>query len=928
MFDPITVICVIALYMVMLFLIARGAEKRAAVDRSKPHGPVVYALSMAIYCSAWTYYGSVGSAANSGFLFFSTYLGPTLSATIWWIVLRKLILIKNVYRITSIADLISARYNNSQVLGAMATFIAFTGIVPYIALQFRAIDSTFALITASATTAESLIGRHCGLMAATMITAFTIIMGIRRLDPTERHPGIIMALSVECVVKLVGFLVVGIFVTYFMYDGISDILSRTAFNGMEQLVSEEAGGHMSSQLLGTYTLLAMSAIMFLPRQFHVAVVENHNVDHVRVAMWLVPLYMFLIALFIFPMALAGLMTGYSKFKADTFVLQLPMGQGQRWLSMLVFLGGFSAATGMIMVSSMTMATMLTNHLLLPALAWVEALGFLRRHLLGCRWVMVGAFVGLGYWSQSYLAGTYMLENFGIMSFAAVLQFAPCVLGGIFWRRGNETGARWGLGSGFMAWAYTMFVPALAQSGWIPSTILTQGPFGLTFLRPEHLFGIESMHSVTHAVFWSLMLNVSLYVTGSLLGRPGPEERRLADEFVSISAAPSRQGPRRPMDAHIDLALKRHMIENVFREYFGYPRVKDLTEDYINAAGLKERPGISIIELADLKGKVEKILTGSIGAPQAHKAVRDHFVFTAQEERELSLAYSEILAGLRLTPEELENKIDYYEARERLLKQYTTELEEMVTQRTKDLQVAQQKLMKQEKLSVLGQLTAFVSHELRNPLGVIRSSVYILRRRFQDRDPKTEKHLERIENEVSRCDSIVEELLDFTRGRRIVAVPGDLNLWLGEVLEQITPPPRIIVSEHLAPGLPPVNFDKKKMGSVVHNLITNSFQALVAKMEARNGTEDSFLPSVEVRTMRQGDCLRLEVNDNGTGMSEDILQRAFEPLFTSRARGTGLGLPIVAQIAEAHGGSVSLTSVPNQGTTVVFQMPIARDDHDV
>jgi signal transduction histidine kinase len=626
-------------------------------------------------------------------------------------------------------------------------------------------------------------------------------------------------------------------------------------------------------------------------------------------------------------AMAGLLAGYPQSQAGTFVLQLPIDHGQRWLAMLVFVGGFSAATGMIVVSSMAMATMLTNHILLPVVAWIEWLSFLRRHLLGCRWVMVACFVGVGYWSQRYISGTYLLENIGMMSFAAVLQFAPCVLGGLFWPRGNETGARLGLAAGFALWVYTLVIPAFVRSGWIAGTILDPGPFGLTFLRPDHLLGIESMHSVTHAVFWSMTFNVGLYVIGSLLARPGSEEEQLAQDFVSITSESSRREPRKGLESHIDLAQKRRMIQNLFQEYFGYARARDMTRECIAAVGLKERTGISILELAELKGRVEKILAGSLGAPQAHKVVTDHFIFSTREQRELSVAYSEILAELKLTPEELADKIDYYEAREKLLTRHAEELEDMVSARTRDLQVAQEELMKREKLSVLGQLTAFVSHELRNPLGVIRSSVYILGRRFHGKDSRTEKHLEKIENEVSRCDSIVEELLEFTRGRRLVTVPRNLNLWLRHVLEQMTPPDGILLSYQPDAALPEVHFDKKKMQSAIQNVITNSYQALKTKLEAANGTRD-FVPTVEVRTAKQGNHLVIEVKDNGIGMGDEIIRRAFEPLFTSKARGTGLGLPIVAQIAEAHGGSVTLTSKPDHGTTVTLVIPIARDRHDI
>ncbi|MEW6350087.1 MAG: ATP-binding protein [Thermodesulfobacteriota bacterium] len=926
MFAASTVLLVIAWYMVGLFLVALWAERRAPHDGHGFRGPVVYSLSLAVYCSAWTYYGSVGTAATSGPLFLTTYLGPTVGAILWWTVLRKLVRIKDAYRITSIADLISARYNRSHRLGALVTAMAFVGIVPYMALQFKAVDQSLAIITAAPDQVASWISRHAGLLVLAMVLVFTLVMGTRRLDPTERHPGMMMALAVECIVKLVAFIAAGVFVTYWMHGGFGDLIARIPDAWQADVFREQARGRSISELWAAYTILSMSAVMFLPRQFHVAVVENRDESHIRTAMWLFPLYLLLINVFVFPIAAAGLSAGYPPSLADTFVLQLPISQGQKWLSMLVFVGGFSAATGMIMVCSMTMATMLTNHIVLPVIGWIPGLAFLRRHLLGSRWVMVTVFVGLGYWSARYLAGTYMLDNMGLISFAAVLQFATPILGGLFWRRGTEKGAILGLLVGFAVWAYTLLLPAFVRSGWLPPVIL-DGPFGMGFLSPEHLFGIESMHHMTHAVFLSLTLNVSLYVVGSLVSAPDAEAQRVADEFVGILSERGRRGTLHGTEATVEFARKRRMVEDLFHQYFGYPRATLLTGQCIEEAGLDGRTRISVMELAELRGKVERTLAGSIGAPEAHRAIEDHFVFTPEEEGELSEAYGEILTQLKLTPEQLEDKVDYYRARERLLSRHAAELEALVKERTKDLHSAQEELIKREKLAVLGQLTAFVSHELRNPLGVIRSSVYILSRRGRNNDPRTERHLKKIERQVTRCDSIVEELLAYTRGRRHAPMTADFNPWLKGVLEQLVPPNGIFLTSDLATDLPPVRFDKEKMRSAITNLVSNSVHALNARIEDNNGGNRTFVPTVEVLTSRQGGYVRLEVRDNGVGMSREIVQRAFEPLFTTRARGTGLGLPIVAQIAEEHGGSIKLASTPNRGTSVIFEIPIESEHHD-
>jgi Na+/proline symporter/signal transduction histidine kinase len=916
--DSLTVVTILCLYLAFLFVTALWVERRSAAGKSPVDNALVYSLSLAVYCTGWTYYGSVGKAATSGLLFLPIYLGPTIAIVLWWTVLRKMVRIKARHHITSIADFISARHNKSQSVAALATIIALVGTAPYIALQFKAIISTFAIITDPAERVTSWTAAHVGPVVAGLMCVFTIILGIRRLDATERHPGLIMAVAVECLVKLVAFLAAGIFVTYFMFNGIGDIFDRIPEPLAEGLVKTWTVDQSSSIMWMTYLILAMSSIMFLPRQFHVSVVENFDENHIRTAMWLFPLYMLLINVFVFPIAIGGLLVGYPAQQADTFVLRLPMDAGQKWLSLMVFLGGGSAATGMIMISSITVSTMITNHLLLPVFGWVPSLVFLRRNLLKVRWVAVAGVILIGYWFERQVGESYMLVNIGMISFAAAFQFAPAILFGIFWRRGNESGALLGLSAGFLLWFYTLLLPAFVRSGWISDSLLTNGPWGIGFLKPEQLFGVTSLEPLPHTVLWSAIFNVGLYMLGSLYFKQRAEEQTIAEDFVTALRIGPTLSPSRERESDIDVPAKRNMIESLLGQYFSPTEAAGLTQKCLRSVGIEAKSRISIVELAELHSAVEKTLAGSMGAAEARRALDQSGIFSAGEARELSEVYAEILAGLKVTPEDLKRKIDYYQEREALLTHHAAHLEQKVKERTRDLEAAQEELIKREKLSVLGQLTAIVSHELRNPLGVIRSSVYYLTKKVVPVDDKTTKHLNRIEEQVSLCDSIIGELLEYTRGRRSAAVQGEINPWLEEVLDQINLPEQVSLVRDLAAKLPMVHFDKEKMRRVVINLVENAIQAVLARRV--NEPSDSCRPWVIVRTSGTADEVRVEVEDNGIGMDQETEAHAFEPLFTTRARGTGLGLAIVRKIVQEHGGSVSLVTAPQRGTTVTVRIP--------
>ena len=684
MFSPLAIVAVILLYVGCLFAVALWVERKEGRGRRWANTPIVYSLSLAIYCTAWTFYGSVGKAATSGMMFIAVYLGPTLAVFLWWTVLRKLIRIKNRHHITSIADFISARYDKSPVLAALVTTIALVGIIAYVALQLKSIFSSIAIIIIPGTLAAERYEQYTGFVIVALMIVFTIVFGVRRLDPTERHEGMVMALALECLVKLGAFLAVGIFVTYQMFDGFGDIFQRLSESPFRNLMSLGGTPETPYATWISYLVLSMSAILFLPRQFHIAVVENSDEDHIRTAMWLFPLYMLLITIFTLPIAAGGLLKGLPVSGADNFVLTMPLNFGPNWLTMLTFIGGFSAATGMVIVCAMTLSTMMTNHLLLPLIHPFKKLSVLQRHLLECRWVAAGSVILLGYWFERQAGESYTLVTIGLVSFAAVLQFAPPIIGGLFWRRGNKVGALLGLNAGFIVWLYTLFIPSLIRSGWLQTDLIKAGPWGIAFLKPEQLFGLTGFDTISHAVFWSMFFNIGFYLLGSLCFAQSKEEQAIAEEFVDILS--SEAVLIRPIRGEADIVLeeKRREIEALLGQYLGRDKAVALTLECIKSVGIEGKNRIYAGELFELHGMVERRLAGSIGAASARKAMREGMVLSADESRSISEVYAEILADLNVTPADLRKKIDFQQEREALLTAHSRELEEKIRERDEQI----------------------------------------------------------------------------------------------------------------------------------------------------------------------------------------------------------------------------------------------------
>ncbi|MGD9948102.1 MAG: PAS domain S-box protein [Desulfobulbus sp.] len=689
--NPILIWLVILFYFGFLFYIAFLAEKETPLSRRITRSPLVYTLSLAVYCTSWTFYGSVGKAANSGLTYLGVYLGPTIMIALWWILLRRMVLLKDRYRITSIADFISARYGKSELIAGVVTLIALVGNMPYIALQFKAIKSSFNILAASESSSGMWIMEHFGTCIVLIMTFFTILFGARKLDPTERHRGMITAIAFQSVIKLAAFLACGIYVTYFLADGFQDIFSPAFLeNPTAAAVLRLGEGEHVYITWATILLLSMSAIILLPRQFHVAVVENAAPRNILTAMWLFPLYMVIINIFVVPIALFGIHSGMPLQQADTYVLNIPIANGNILMALLVFIGGFSAAASMIMISSMTMSTMIVNHLLLPLFEILPALASSRRYLLYWRWVSIIVIISVGLWTEAKLGESYALVNMGLISFAAAIQFAPVVIGALFWSKGCKAGALSGLIAGFSVWFYTLLLPAFVRSGWwFDRSILDAGPWGIGFLRPEQLFGLNALPALSHSVFWSLLFNLSFFVLISCLAEQDKDEQDIAQDFHATTAKNTLSGHHFPVEDTIDITKKYAAYLEVLNEYFPEEKSRKVLDQTLGNFSLLDRKTVSIIDFAEYHQSIVNTLAGSIGSAMAHRALNRDSIFSRREKLSLGKAYADLLSRLNVSPLELAEKINFYKEREDLLTSHSKELEKRIREKECEIEARKQ-----------------------------------------------------------------------------------------------------------------------------------------------------------------------------------------------------------------------------------------------
>lgn len=895
-------------YLGILFAIAHFGDRRADAGRSVIANPTIYALSLAVYCTTWTFYGSVGRAAATGIGFLPIYLGPTLMAGLWWFVMRKIVRISKTNRITSIADFVASRYGKSQILGGLVTVIAVIGIIPYISLQLKAVSNSFTIllhypdIVMPASAGAQPLLQDSALYIALILAAFTILFGTRHLDATERHEGMVAAIAFESLVKLLAFFAVGLFVTFGIYNGFGDIFSRAQDVPKLRDLMVVAEGGSSYGSWWSLTFLSMLSIMFLPRQFQIAVVENVNERHVLRAIWLFPLYLLLINIFVLPITLGGLMHfPPGAVDADTFVLTLPMSEKQEALALFVFIGGLSAATGMVIVETIALSTMICNDLVMPVLLRQKWLRLHERSDLSGlllsirRWAIV-AILMLGYIYFRVAGEAYALVAIGLISFAAVAQFAPAIIGGIYWKNATRNGAMTGLAAGFLVWAYTLLLPSFAKSGWLPFAFIDQGLFGIALLRPQQLFGLSGLDEISHSLFWSMLANIGCYVAVSLWGRPGVVEAGQATLFVDVFRRTHTVEGSRVWRGSAQVADLLPLIGR----FLGPERANEAFRTYAQRKGLH-----SIDELeadAELVHYAETLLAGAIGAASARAMVSS----VAQEEP----------LGL----DELMNILD--EASQ--VRAYSVQLE----QKSRELEAATAELRAaNERLTELDRMKddfiSTVTHELRTPLTSIRAFSEILLD-----DPKT--HLEErkrfltiITKETERLTRLINQMLDIAKIESGNAEWHTTSVDMRDVLKESVDATAQLYKEQsvqleleLPDSVPQVMADRDRLIQVMLNLLANAVKFC-----------DPDSGHVTVRLRELSDCVRVDVSDNGPGIApgdQELIFQKFRQVgdkLTGKPHGTGLGLPISRSIIERLGGMLWVESVPENGATFSFTLPL-------
>ena len=900
-------------YLGLLFAIAYYGDKRADAGRSIIANPYIYSLSMAVYCTSWTYYGSVGRAASTGLGFLPIYIGPTLMAALWWFVMLKMLRISKANRITSIADFVASRYGKSHLLGGLVTIIAVVGVVPYIALQLKAVSNSlsillqYPLIVMPTNLGTMPVLSDNTFYIALLLAAFTILFGARHLDATERHEGMVAAIAFESVVKLLAFLAVGIYVTYIMYDGFADIFSRAdTFPQLDSVLtlsgsSAGTGGYGSWASL---TFLAMLAIMFLPRQFQVGIVENVNENHLKKAIWLFPLYLLAINIFVMPIALGGLMHfPVGSVDADTFVLTLPMALKQEGLTLFVFIGGLSAATAMVIVETIALSIMVCNDLVMPVLLRMKSLRLNQRTdisglLLAIRRGAIVAILFLGYVYFRLAGEAYALVSIGLISFSAVAQFAPAILIGIFWKNGTRNGALVGLSAGFLVWIYTLLLPSFAKSGWLPISFIEQGLFGITLLKPQELFGLTDLDQISHCLFWSMLVNVGGYIGVSLLQRPGAIEHSQATLFVD--AFKQQAGGVGAGARFWRGSASVQDLQALVARFLGPVRARHAFALFIRQRGMKSAD--ELVANAELVHYAETLLAGAIGSASAR-------VVVASVVKEEPLGIDEVMNILSEASQiiayskQLEQKSHQLEAATAELTAVNTRLKEL--DRLKD------------------DFVSTVTHELRTPLTSIRAFSEILNDNPELDAAERKKFTGIIVKESERLTRLINQVLDLAKIESGNAEWHTAELNMREIInDAITATSQLFKEKNI--GLttrlldtPKITADGDRLMQVLLNLLSNA----VKFCEPSTG-------QVFITLRTEGNNLRVDVSDNGPGVSAADREVIFDKFrqggdtLTDKPEGSGLGLSISRQIINHFGGRLWAENVTGQGATFSFTLPIS------
>ncbi len=873
------------LYLGILALAANYAEKRSIKKKSLLRKSWIYSLSLAVYCTAWTFYGSVGRAVDQGVDFLTIYIGPLIACVLFWFVLRKMIRISKLQKVNSLADFLSNRYGKSITLGVLISVFSVIGIIPYISLQLKSISESIVILTDQQNLQLGSFGIDTGFVIAFALSIFTVLFGFRKLDSTDKHEGIVVAIALESIIKIISLLVIGIFAMYI-------ISNNGGWSANQNNIVQKP---IDSFHWGTMIVLSLFAFFLLPRQFQMAITENVEESHVKKASWQFPLYLLIINLCVIPIAIAGNATLGEGFNPDYFVLNLPLNSGYDFLATLAFFGGFAAASGMIIVSTISLATMLTNNILLPAVFKLKLFKDPQRFISYINIVRkssVFLIAILAYLYYEFVAFNNSLVSIGLTSFAAVAQFAPATIGALFWKKGNKKGAIWGIAIGAAVWFYTLILSELINAGYF-------GEAGVQFLQsesffnPVNLFGIPMPSALSGSVFWSLFFNTMIYIGLSL--------------FVSQSSLELNQA-----ELYVDVYnYSSNIEENLY--WRGVAKNKDLIDlMYFFMGEKKADQALRIFkqrynegtledeEKADRKfvTYTENVLTGVVGTSSARIMVSS----ISQEEE---IRMEDVISILKESKEILElNK---------QLQKTSFDLQKV----TEDLTTANDLLVKHDELK--NEFLYTITHEIRTPITSIRAFTEILQ--DDDVEEVDRKRFKKImSQELERLSRLISQVLDLEKYETGKYTLTNSKTNINRIIEEsvlacdaILKENNVSIERHLQESIEDTELDADKIKQVLINLITNA---------AKYGHKEN--PQIVLTSYFIDDTIRINVRDNGNGISVDEGQNIFDKFYqiqnNSNSKGNGLGLAICREIIYLHKGQIWLDTDFKDGAKFCILLP--------
>lgn len=891
--NSIGLLFILIIYLSFLFVIAHWAERKANVKWT--NNPYIYSLSLAVYCTAWTYYGSIGVAANSGLSYLPIYLGPIIIVPAWIFILKKIIRISRVNKISSIADFISLRYGNSRFLGALVTVVCLSGILPYIALQLKAISETFHLVTNTRT--NLLVFDDTTTYVAFALALFSSYYGTKYVDASEKRKGIVTAVAIESILKLIFFIVIGIYVTYYVFDGFNDVYKQASilpdFNKKNTI-----GGLPQAINWFFLCMLSMFAIFLLPRQFHVSVVENHRENHINTAIWLFPLYLLLFNIFVYPIAWGGNVLFLGKnANSDTYSLLIPQFFNNQFLTVLVFLGGFSAAISMVVVSSIGLSTMLTNNVLIP----YNLLGKLKGNdqsisnnkILNSRKISMFFIIIVSYFIYRFFALDYSLFSIGLVAFVIIAQLAPSFFGALFWIRGSRTGAVAGLLVGFAICLYTLLIPYALGITTSSTSFINNGLLGIKLLKPLQLFGLDYLQPVPHALFWSLLFNVLVYISISLSFKGNYRERNYAEMFTDIN---------KYITMHENAFVwkgtaYRSDIEKVLIRFLGEERTLRAMNIFnlkYNVDKNEKRADARLIKFA------ENLLTGHIGTASAK-------ILISSVVKEEKITLPEVLKILEESKENI------------IINKKLTETSNELKEISAKLQEANESLVIKDKQK--DEFLDTVTHELRTPITAIRASSEILHDDDEIPEELRKQFLQNIISESDRLNRLIDKILDlekFETGKNKVNV--SVNHIMQTIESAVQPLQQLISNKNITlhiQGKKTIKavYDEDRIVQVITNLVSNAIKFCSEK----NGL-------ITISISEIPDYIKIEVSDNGKGIHKNDLEAIFDKFYQSANQnfkkpiGSGLGLAICKKIIEHHKGKIWATNNVTGGACLTFTLP--------